>query len=338
MSETSRQSVGNVLIGAGVLALTGVAILAVLAYSPLGRNVSGEYRYDPAAVEAIDPALIRWRQVEEIETELNEPRGISIRQNCLYVAGDQQVRLFITTGEKNGNIPSPKLSLRHTAVLLDERRIFVATDKDVYRFVTDPRANGGMLLLLRLDGKAVITSLAVSENGLFIADAGNRVIHHFDLAGRLIRRIGEKASGGPGFTVPGPYFDLLIDDAGLLRVANPGRLRVETFTQDGRYKESLTWGFASGRVEGFAGCCNPTHIAQLPDGRFVTSEKGSPRVKVYTREGTFENVVAGPGAFDAGAAGLDLATDLQGRIYVLDPRRKTVRVFEEMVKSDEFAN
>ena len=34
----------------------------------------------------------------------------------------------------------------------------------------------------------------------------------------------------------------------------------------------------------FFGCCNPAQLAVLPDGRFVTAEKGIPRVKIYSRE------------------------------------------------------
>ena len=57
--------------------------------------------------------------------------------------------------------------------------------------------------------------------------------------------------------------------------------------------------------------------------------KGIPRVKVYNRLGTLESVVAGPGKFLEGTKGLDLARDSNGRIYVLDPMKKAVRIFEK---------
>jgi hypothetical protein len=80
-------------------------------------------------------------------------------------------------------------------------------------------------------------------------------------------------------------------------------------------------------IEGFCGCCNPTHFAFLPDGSFVTSEKGIPRVKVYDRLGRLAAVVAGPDRFREGVQGLDLAVDQTERILVLDPARRAVRVF-----------
>ena len=68
-------------------------------------------------------------------------------------------------------------------------------------------------------------------------------------------------------------------------------------------------------------------MAILSDGSFVTSEKGIPRVKVYDQTGQFKTVVAGPEAFADGTIGLDLAVDDNDRIYVLDPKKKAVRVF-----------
>jgi hypothetical protein len=82
-------------------------------------------------------------------------------------------------------------------------------------------------------------------------------------------------------------------------------------------------------LDGFCGCCNPSHLALTPDGKFITSEKGLPRVKVYDRAGRFECVVAGPDRFARDTVGLDVAVDSTGRILVLDPAAGAVRVFEK---------
>ena len=80
-------------------------------------------------------------------------------------------------------------------------------------------------------------------------------------------------------------------------------------------------------IDGFGGCCNPSHIAILGDGSFVTSEKGIPRVKIHNRLGELVGVVAPSEQFDENTVGLDLAFDSQDRIYVLDPKRKAIRIF-----------
>ena len=83
------------------------------------------------------------------------------------------------------------------------------------------------------------------------------------------------------------------------------------------------------QLDGFSGCCNPSHIAMLSNGSFVTSEKGIERVKVHLPSGDFKCVVAGPKQFEPGTVGLDLAVDSGDRIYVLDPKKKEVIIYEE---------
>jgi hypothetical protein len=119
------------------------------------------------------------------------------------------------------------------------------------------------------------------------------------------------------------YFDLVAGADDLVYVVNPRLMRVEGFTHQGQYETA--WGQGSPSVKDFFGCCNPAHLAVLPDGRFVTAEKGMPRVKIYARDGTFETVVAGSSQLSDTPT--DLATDPLGRVLVLDGRAAKVRVF-----------
>jgi hypothetical protein len=86
-------------------------------------------------------------------------------------------------------------------------------------------------------------------------------------------------------------------------------------------------------LDGFSGCCNPSHFAIRSDGWFVTCEKGLERVKLHDSKGAFSCVVAAPDHFAGGTVGMDVAVDSDGRILVLDPAARVVRVFEE--KKDE---
>jgi len=123
---------------------------------------------------------------------------------------------------------------------------------------------------------------------------------------------------------------------GLLRVTNPGRHRVEIYTVDGDFEQA--WGKPGAAMENFSGCCNPIHLAMLPDGRVVTLEKGIPRVKVYAADGAFESVVAGAESFaenakvcgpnDCTVGGLAGTVDTDGRIYILDFVANNIRVME----------
>jgi sugar lactone lactonase YvrE len=185
------------------------------------------------------------------------------------------------------------------------------------------------------------TGLAVGENDIFAADAGNRVVLRYDKSGKLAGRIGEKNKERniPGLILPSPYLDVKLARDGLLRLNNTGRHRVEAYTPSGDLE--FAWGKPSNAIEGFCGCCNPVGLALLPDGRYVTCEKGLPRVKVYSPEGTFESVVAGAeyfvenakatfvkGTEDCRLGGLDAAVDSQQRIYILDLVANDVRVMK----------
>jgi hypothetical protein len=178
-----------------------------------------------------------------------------------------------------------------------------------------------------LGEKAIVTSIAVSGSDVFVADSGNRVVLRYDRSGRLLGRIGraDKSRDIPGLLVRRPCVDVAAGGKGVLWVTNPGRWRVEAYTFDGDLQS--WWGEYSRGIEGFCGCCNPTDIAILPGGGFVTSEKGLPRVKVYDDCGSFECVVAGPESFAEGTVGLDLAVDSRGRVLVLDPVAAAVRIF-----------
>jgi len=185
-----------------------------------------------------------------------------------------------------------------------------------------------------------LTSIAVSKKDVFVADAGNRIVIHYDTAGNVINHIGKKDidKNIPGFVIPSPYFDLAVGHDGLLRVVNPGRHRIEAYTFDGDLE--FWWGQFSSSIEGFCGCCNPVNFAILEDDSFVTCEKALVRVKIYDPEGTFVGVVAGPEQFvEGGAAGVsefgtgsqagafDVAVDAEGQIFVLDTIKNIVRIF-----------
>ncbi len=194
--------------------------------------------------------------------------------------------------------------------------------------------------------KAVITSLAVAEDGVFVADAGNRVIHHVDFQGEFIAQLAQRDRdrGIVGLVVPSPYLDVAWGSDGLLRVVNPGAHRVEYYRPSGDLE--FFWGKAGLGKDGFCGCCNPAHIALLPHGSTVTLEKGLLRVKVFSPQGEFRCWVAGPDFFgnaetmttetrdDERTPVPDLAVDSHGRIVVLDTGRRKVFVFEPKAADD----
>ncbi len=303
--------------------LAAVLLGAIGCSEEKGSGLGKDFSYDVSELRKVDPKLIRYEEAAGFGTGMREARGLAVdAKDRPYVAGDDMVVAFDKEGKRGAEI---KCGGSPRCLAVGANGTLYVGMKDHVEVFTPGGERKGMWP--GLGEKAIVTSIAAGEDDVFVADAGNRVVVRYDLAGRQMGVIGRRdaARNIPGFTVPSPHFDVAIGRDGLLWVANPGRLRVEAYTFDGDLEAS--WGKPSPAIDGFCGCCNPTDFAFLPDGRFVTAEKGLPRVKVYGHDGQFECVVAPPDSFEKDAVGLDLATDSQGRILVLDPASKRVRVF-----------
>lgn len=256
------------------------------------------FEYDLRQLARTDPALLGYTRERVIGAGINGARSMALdRARRLWIAvGEPGVPAELSGAESIG-VEAIRTIAGATAVACDEDELFVSTADTV-----SVRRDGSERHRWKLDGRPYITCLAVSGESVFVADAGNRVVWRFDRAGDRINTIGQRpddptggvdeSDTGRGFIVPSPLFDCAVDPSGgLLWVANTGRHRMEAYRFDGRPEGH--WGRASMDIRGFCGCCNPCHFAVLPDGRFVTGEKGLPRVKRYGTAGEFECVVAG---------------------------------------------
>jgi len=316
----------EVAVGAVVAAAIIVAVAVVVRTDTTGEKGSGlgdDFSYDWKDFRKVEPKLIHYEEGARIDTQLSEPRGLALgADDRVYVAGDKAIQVFDKDGHRLSEIKladSPRC-----LALARDGAIYVGMKEHVEVY---DREGAHKTSWESRGPKAVFTAVAVADEDVFVADAGNRVVLRYGTSGKLLGRIGRRDPDRniPGIVIRSPHLDLAIGPEGLLWVANSGRLRLEAYTFRGDLE--ISWGKGSQGLEGFCGCCNPTNFAVLPDGRFVTSEKGLPRVKVHNQKGVFESVVAGPEQFAKETAGMDLAVDSQGRILVLDPVAKAVRIF-----------
>lgn len=314
--------------------LIGVAITAAVVVV-VRTDLTGEttqpppaYLYDIKGYRKTDPKLVQFREVGSFPTEMKALRAIATdAQDRIYIAGDKAIRVF--RGDDEGLAEFRQISLAgepHCLAVAPDGTLYVGMIDHVE--VLDPKGER-KAAWEGLGAAAVVTSIAVSAEHVFVADAGNRVVVHYDTSGKLVGRIGKKDPNRniPGFFIPSPCFDVAVGPDGLLWVADTGRHRLQGYTFDGDLEASWGKEATSMGYDGFSGCCNPAAFTILPDGRFVTAEKGLPRVKVCKQDGTLEGVVVGPEQFSDDGHGIDVAADSQGRILVLDPSHKSVRVF-----------
>jgi len=330
MSERKRVPIANLLIGLVIAGAFGAAVWAVLHGEHTGeehRGVGRDLLYNQSEIRKVDPSLIRYRPTSRWPTLFKAARGLAVGpQDRIYVAGDTGVRVFEPDGRlalafKTGGEPGCLAVAADGTVfvgLVDHMEVHDAAGK---RSAAWPCPGVGTLL----------RSVAVQDDRVFAADAGNRVVLCYDRAGALVRRIGKASTGDEDegfFLRSNDHFDLAAGPDGALWVANAGRFRLERWTSEGELK--WLWGAGSTKVQDFFGCCNPAHFALLPGGGFVTSEKGLLRVKTYSPEGVFDAVVAPPTDFSEEAGSLDVAADSRGRVLVLDPSAGEVRFYERI--------
>jgi len=334
----------GLLIAALIVAAVIVGVVAVLWMDTTGERGSPKsFEFDIGKHAHVDPALIRYRQTVEVSVGMKELRAVAAGpEDRICVVGDRAIHAFDAGGTKTLEIT---LDGQPTCLVVADTehaspgRIYVGVGDHVETFDGSGKATGTWD---GLGSDAILTSIALAEQDVFVADAGNRIVWRYDTTGRQIGRIGEPDADRhiPGFVIPSSYFDVVVTHDQLLRVVNPGARRIEAYTFDG--DPMGHWGEAGPAIDRFFGCCNPSNICLLPDDRFVTAEKGLPRIKVYGISGEFESVVAGPEQLaptgtiavetrpDHQLKVFDVAADSRGRVLVLDPRSRCVRIFERM--------
>lgn len=286
------------------------------------KSDSNPYEYNIEEFKDVDESLVLYKETKNFKIGFEVPSTIAISNEKIFVTGDASLKIIDLNGKLLNEINLPE-NIHALEVTSDS--IFVAWESSIAIF----NINGDKLQAWSVpDEKTYITSLAVAANTIFVADAGKRRIVRYSVSGEKIMEFEGKAGNDivHGFIIPSPYFDLDINGEGELWVANPGIHALENYTFDG--KLHAYWENTSMKIDGFSGCCNPAHFTFLPDGSFVTSEKGLVRIKVHKPSGEMLGVVAAPVKFNNDDEAPDLATDNSGNIYALDFKRKMIRVFE----------
>jgi len=261
-------------------------------------------------------------------------RGIAVTpEGRIYAAGDQAVHIIGPSGD-HASFPVPG----------EPTCIAISTNGLVYLGVGDhvvviEHCGTEKAQWIAASSNSVITGIAAGRDSIWVADAGRREILRYSPDGTIKGEWAGKT--GPSDTnslvVPSPHLDVAEDKDGNVWVSNPGRHQLQMRDASGTLLK--TWGFFSHEdLAGFTGCCNPADFTIAPDGMIVTTDKGAlARVRVFDRDGKLLSTVADPQRLKAAeltrlGAGLDVATDAKGQIYVLNPASRTVLVFARKEK------
>jgi len=309
------------------LIILAVVIVAVIVGDYLSdkpdKTGPNPFAYDVEDFKTVDPTLIHFKETKNFRLGFEQPAAITIHDDKLYVAGDSQIQIIDFSGNLINTLEMPGFP-----------KIFEVTNDQIYVAINNQimvfNHTGEVINAWEtLENGSSVTAIAANENVVYIADGGKRKVLKYNSEGKFLLEFDGKADEEVlhGFILPSGSFDLDFNPDGELWVVNPGMHSLENYTADGKLREH--WNNTGITIEGFSGCCNPAFYTFLPDGRFVTSEKGLVRIKTYKPSGEFDGVVAAPNKFIEDGRAPDIATDSAGNIYALDFDKKMIRVFEK---------
>lgn len=279
------------------------------------------------AYQQVDPEQVLYQLDHTVQLEVDELHGLDVDSRSRILVGTTGALLRLSPDGSSREIfslPATPTCLR----AMPEAQMLVGLKSRVLWL--DSR---GCVVRQSpsLGEKAWLTAVEASVDRWFAADFGQRVVHVMDSHGALLFQVGKHKpfEENPGFLVPSPLFDLCMASDGFLRVVNPGRLRIESYSTEGRWESA--WGTSGMDAASFCGCCNPAHIDLFPDGRVLTMEKGLNRVKVYAPDGRFLGFVCPPLDLASGThsrAVPEVSAGQDGRVVMLDSARRQIHFFK----------
>lgn len=313
-----------------VIAVLSVAACAVLGWLISQKQTSGVKRKATPRTEVsdvieslqkVDPKLIVRNEAGRLPTGLRELRGVAVGpDDRIYAVGDKTLVVLDADGK---SVRKTELDAAPYCVSVDERSTAFVGLRDRVQVVDAQGAKSAPWDLI--DKDAWVTSVQATADTVYVGDFGRRTVLKYDKQGKLQGTITPADGANGRFEIPSPFFDVAVDPAtGDPWVTHTGRRLIEHY-KDGKLVSA--WGKSVPQIEGFSGCCNPTHIAIRKDGTFVTSEKGLVRIKIHKPDGELVGVVAAAKDFRKDVKGLDLAVDSKDRILVSDPDSGSIRVY-----------
>ena len=303
------------------LALVIVAVIALNYISSKPKKAKpNPYEYNVDEFKMVDPELIHYKETRQLKVALDDHAGLAAFNGNIFLASNQKLTVISPNGSKINEFPIPPDA---RALAVNANKIAVAYQRTIETY----NHQGELLSKTEIiSDSSVFSSIALWNEKTMVADAGKRRLYGFSGADLVLEIEGVSgAKNLHGFIVPSPYFEVSVNSENELWCTNPGMHALQQYSEKGDLISA--WDKASLEIDGFTGCCNPAQFTTLPDGRFITSEKGMPRIKIYSMEGVLESVVAAPEKFEGNQRAAELAV-IGETIVALDFDRTMIRIFE----------
>jgi hypothetical protein len=308
MKEISRKKFlrvcGSIVAGGAVAGMSGVLISR-------RANDAGLRLADNPPTTKPEMFISPYRLVASFECPATI-QAIAQHSDVVYAATANTVSVYSARGELQRQFLIAETTVRDMAV--DDEAIYLLHPAKIGVYSFDGR------MLREWEACSDLSnycSLALSRDFVFVTDVNNKNICKYTRSGNFAAFI----SSPNRFVIPSLTFGIdCIDD--VLYCSNSGRHQVEKYSLDGQYLGTFgQHGTAPGL---FTGCCNPVHLSHTANGDVITSEKGSPRICCYGRDGSFHSMLLDTKAMNGGYAACDVKV-WNDRMYVAG--RNKVSIF-----------
>ncbi len=268
------------------------------------------------------PESIYYRESRTVQLLLEQASCMAITDRNILVGGDKKL-LLLSTGAVLENV----VELEFAPLSICHNRDFgvilaFANHVGLYSYEGDFIGE-----LFKLDGNAKITSMISFSGYLFLVDAVGKKIIRYNIHDKKHMEINRY--NGQKFILPSPYFELAAGKDNTFFVTDPGRRKIVNLDINMNYLSS--WGKSSFALDGFAGCCNPVQLAVTNKMDFITVEKGNNRIKLYSEQGEFLDLILIDENLPKGTEIRDIAIDENNSLYILET--KALRIFSLLAVS-----
>jgi hypothetical protein len=310
-----------------LLALAAVIIVILFDFistSP-SRMPANQFEYNIDEFKQGTDTLVAFQEFRQISITEKDPKAIAYRNGEIYLIANNTLLIVTSKGEEINRI---QLKNSANCIAIDnEGNIVLGFDNKLIKI---DRNGNEIYTSKEFDNDNLFTAIAISEQNIFAADAGTKQVVVFDkqLETLSVFKGESGVSDFHGFILPSAHFYLAVNDEDELWITNPGMHFIQNYTSSGRMRGQ--WGKPSFQVDGFSGCCNPSYIAFLSNGYFVTSEKGMVRIKVHKPSGELVSLVASTESFKNSIKAPAIAVDNNDNVIALDFERNLIRIFKQL--------